>query len=142
MMTLPYLLSGVRHLIQYKELHHVSLTVTNLQHSLIFYRDVLGLEELKRPDFGFPGAWFAIGQQQLHLIEFPTAQTIRADKKLSSREGHLALRVKNYYEALHWLKKHDIKVLEKPDSKSGFAQLFCADPDGHLIELNVDQSDL
>ena len=25
---------------------------------------------------------------------------------------------------------------------NGFAQIFCADPDGNLIELNVDQKDL
>ncbi|MFC0560129.1 VOC family protein [Halalkalibacter alkalisediminis] len=129
-------------MIKYKELHHVSLTVSDLQKSTEFYREVLGLREIERPDFDFAGAWFEIGQQQLHLIVFPTAQTIRHDKKLSSREGHFALRVENYHEALHWLKKHDIEILEKPHSKSGFAQIFCTDPDGHLIELNVDQRDL
>jgi len=35
-----------------------------------------------------------------------------------------------------------VTVLEKPDSVSGFAQIFCADPDGNLIELNVDQMEL
>lgn len=129
-------------MIKYKELHHVSLTVTNLKRAKHFYTDILCLTEITRPDFDFPGAWYGIGQQQLHLIEYPSAQTIRPDKRLSSREGHFALRVEDYEETLKWLKKNNVEILEKPNSKSGFAQIFCADPDGNLIELNVDQKDL
>ena len=81
-------------------------------------------------------------QQQLHLIVLPSSQTIRQDKSLSSREGHFALRVEDYYETLNWLKKNGVEILEKPKSESGFAQIFCADPDGNLIELNVDQQDI
>ncbi|HYK74146.1 MAG TPA: VOC family protein, partial [Pseudoneobacillus sp.] len=64
------------------------------------------------------------------------------DKGLSSREGHFALRVENYHDALNWLKQNNVAVLEKPNSQSGFAQIFCTDPDGNLIELNVDAKDL
>jgi catechol 2,3-dioxygenase-like lactoylglutathione lyase family enzyme len=132
----------VKILITYKSLHHVSLTVTDLEKSKEFYGKVLGLKELSRPDFDFPGAWYGIEGQQLHLIVQPSSQTIRQDKSLHTREGHFALRVENYYEALNWLKQNQIEIIEKPDGKSGFAQIFCADPDGNLIELNVDQKDL
>jgi catechol 2,3-dioxygenase-like lactoylglutathione lyase family enzyme len=129
-------------LIQYKGLHHVSLTVTSLEKAKHFYGEVLGLEEIQRPNFDFPGAWYGIEEQQLHLIVLPSSQTIRPNKSLTSREGHFALRVANYHETLNWLKKNHVEVLEKPDSTSGFAQIFCADPDGNLIELNVDQKEL
>jgi glyoxylase I family protein len=129
-------------LITYKELHHVSLNVTDLERAKMFYEKVLCLEELERPDFGFPGAWYKVGQQQLHLIVLSSSQTIRQDQQLTSREGHFALRVGNYSETVDWLEKHGVEILKKPDSKSGFAQIFCADPDGNLIELNVDQKDL
>lgn len=128
-------------LITYKELHHVSLTVSNLEQAKDFYGRILGLPEIERPNFNFPGAWYGIGSQQLHLIVYPSSQTIRQNKNLSSREGHFALRVENYHDALNWLKQNHIEVLEKPNSKSGFAQIFCADPDGNLIELNVDAKD-
>ncbi|WP_201712866.1 VOC family protein [Rossellomorea arthrocnemi] len=129
-------------MIKYKSLHHVSLTVTNLEKAQEFYGKTLCLKEIPRPDFGFPGAWYEIEGQQLHLIVDPSSQTIRTDKHLSSREGHFALRVENYHDTLRWLKEKGVEVLEKPQSKSGFAQIFCADPDGNLVELNVEQKDL
>lgn len=47
----------------------MSLTVTDLARAKRFYGDVLGLAELQRPDFDFAGAWYALGDRQLHLIE-------------------------------------------------------------------------
>jgi catechol 2,3-dioxygenase-like lactoylglutathione lyase family enzyme len=128
-------------LIQYKGLHHVSLTVTDLERAKHFYSNILCLKEMQRPNFDFPGAWYQIENQQLHLIVLPSSQTIRRDKRLSSREGHFALRVVNYEDTLNWLNKNGVEILEKPTSMSGFAQIFCADPDGNLIELNVEQKD-
>jgi len=132
----------VKDLIQYKCLHHISLTVTDLERAKNFYSKTLCLKEIQRPDFDFPGAWYEIGSQQLHLIVDPTSQTIRTDKSISSREGHFALRVENFADTLNWLKQNEVEILEKPDGISGFAQIFCADPDGNLIELNVDQKEL
>ncbi|MEH7117676.1 VOC family protein [Neobacillus vireti] len=129
-------------MIKYKCLHHVSLSVTDLKKAKDFYSRILCLQEIPRPDFDFPGAWYAVGGQQLHLIVDHASQTIRRDKRLSSREGHFALRVENFYDTLKWLQQNKVEILEKPNGKSGFAQIFCADPDGNLIELNVDQKDL
>lgn len=127
-------------MIEYEQLHHVSLNVTDITKSKEFYGQVLCLPELRRPPFDFEGAWYAAGNQQIHLLVLPESQTIRRNPSLSSREGHVALRVKSYEESREWLKKHDVDVLEKPNSISGFAQLFVADPDGNLIELHVERS--
>ncbi|MDN3018317.1 VOC family protein [Paenibacillus sp. BSR1-1] len=129
-------------MIKYKCLHHVSLSVTDLERAKAFYGKILCLKEIERPAFDFPGAWYEIEGKQLHLIVDPSSQTIRQDKSLSSREGHFALRVENYHETRNWLRENGIEILEKPNSISGFAQIFCADPDGNLIELNVDQKEL
>lgn len=129
-------------MIKFKSLHHVSLNVTDLKKSKDFYSKILCLKEIQRPPFDFPGIWYEVGDQQLHLIVLATSQTIRQNKTLNSDEGHFALRVENYHETLNWLRKNNVEVLEKPNSISGFAQIFCADPDGNLIELNVDRKDL
>ncbi|RFU65269.1 VOC family protein [Peribacillus glennii] len=130
-------------MIKYQELHHVGLNVTNLEKAKRFYSDILCLQELERPNFDFDGAWYQIGRhQQLHLIVLPHSETIRSNKQLNTKEGHLALRVESFEETLRWLKENDVEVLENTKSVSGFAQIFCADPDGNLIELHVKQSNL
>ena len=49
-------------------LHHVSLPVRDVARSVGFYRDVLGLTQIPRPDFDFKGAsstsWLARRQRQ------------------------------------------------------------------------------
>ncbi|MBM7551563.1 VOC family protein [Thalassobacillus pellis] len=127
-------------MIEIDYLHHVSLSVTDLEKSKEFYGEVLGFQEIDRPDFDFPGAWYQIGdKQQLHLIVYPHSETIRKSDQLESKESHFAIRVKSYDQTLEHLKNRGIKVDEKPNSRSGFAQIFCQDPDNHLIEFHVPQ---
>lgn len=40
-------------------LFHTAVKTANLSASLDFYQNVLGLKQVERPDFGFPGAWLA-----------------------------------------------------------------------------------
>ncbi|WP_223702133.1 VOC family protein [Sutcliffiella deserti] len=127
-------------MIKIEDFHHISLSVTDIEASKHFYGKILGFAEIKRPDFGFPGAWYQIGSAQLHLIQNSKAETLRESSKLDSRDGHFAIRVKSYDQTLQFLKENKIEVLEKPNSKSGFAQIFCSDPDHNLIEFNVEQS--
>ncbi|WP_088104506.1 VOC family protein [Halalkalibacter urbisdiaboli] len=128
-------------MIETTAIHHVSLTVVNVEEAKVFYRDVLKLKELPRPNFDFEGAWFAVGAQQLHLIIDP-GHTINLERTINTRAPHFALRVIDYYETVKWLQQNKIDIVEKPDSRSGFAQIFCLDPSGNTIELNVDQNDL
>lgn len=129
-------------MIEVENIHHVSLSVTDLQKAKHFYGTMLGFQELERPNFDFPGAWYQVGDQQLHLIVHSDSSTLRMDQEMNSRDGHFAIRVKDYYETLKQLKELGMKVSEKPNSKSGFAQIFCMDPDLNLIEFNVDQESL
>ena len=48
---------------------HVAISVTDLGAARRFYCDVLGFEELPRPDLGIPGMWLGVGDLQLHFIE-------------------------------------------------------------------------
>jgi glyoxylase I family protein len=129
-------------LIDFKSIHHVSLSVTDLEQAKQFYGEILGLKEINRPNFDFPGAWYKIGDQQLHLILYQDSETLRKNRQVETKDGHFAIRVQDYYQTLAYLKDKGVLVTENPNSKSGFAQLFCTDPDNNLIEFNVDQASL
>jgi glyoxylase I family protein len=129
-------------LIDFQSIHHVSLSVTDLEQAKHFYGEILGLKEINRPNFDFPGAWYKIGDQQLHLILYQDSETLRKNRQVETKDGHFAIRVQDYYQTLAYLKDKGVLVTENPNSKSGFAQLFCTDPDNNLIEFNADQASL
>ena len=129
-------------LIDFQTIHHISLSVTNLELARNFYGAILGLEEISRPDFDFPGAWYKIGDQQLHLIVYQDSETLRNNTQVDTKDGHFAVRVHDYQQTLAYLKNKGVLVTENPNSKSGFAQLFCTDPDNNLIEFNVEQESI
>lgn len=115
-----------------KAIHHISLLVADTERSLAFYRDLLGLKVIDRPPLGFPGAWLAIGEQQLHLLELPNpdAESERPDHV--GRDHHLALVVNGLDELAQQLKDAGIPISK---SKSGRNAIFCRDPDGNGVEL-------
>src|SRR5262245_19063845 len=136
---------------QIELLHHVSLGVRDLERSRAFYRDVLGLKEITRPPFDFPGAWLGIGAtQQYHLIVHPQT-TFRGDKGIDTRENHLALRVASYQATREYLHSKGyredagpddpMRLQTNPHAVAGFPQMYIVDPDRHVIEINADRLD-
>jgi catechol 2,3-dioxygenase-like lactoylglutathione lyase family enzyme len=121
-------------------LHHVAVTVTDLARAKRFYGGVLGLRELARPPFDFGDAWYEAGEQQLHLVVHPPALTLRGTNVIESRDGHLALRVGSYREALAHLRAQGVPLLERSDNVTPWAQIYVTDPDGNVIELNAERS--
>lgn len=113
------------------ELNHVALYVSDVQRSCQFYRSVLRLEQIPRPAFDFPGAWFRLGAvQELHLIG---AQI----EPLPPRErgNHFALRVADL-EAWRQHVQGSGSIVRGPVKRpDGATQIFLRDPDGNIIEL-------
>lgn len=112
-----------------RELNHVALDVSDVAASVRFYRDVLGLPELPRPDFGFPGAWFRVGvTQELHLIG-------HRDRAVGQRAGHFALLVSDIDGAAARLRAAGTEFRGPKPRPDGVKQIFLPDPDGNMIEL-------
>ena len=49
--------------------NHIALIVSDVGKSTTFYSKVLGLPQIKRPNFDRHGAWFTFGNVELHLIK-------------------------------------------------------------------------
>jgi glyoxylase I family protein len=123
-------------------LHHVSISVTDLDRAREFYGTVLGLPECTRPPFDFPGAWYELGDRQLHLIVHEPTRTLRGTTRIDARDGHFALRVADYDATLERMRAHGVDVLESPTNVTPWAQMYVTDPDGNVVELNVERPTL
>ncbi|MBB6024093.1 catechol 2,3-dioxygenase-like lactoylglutathione lyase family enzyme [Paenibacillus sp. JGP012] len=123
-------------MIRYAHIHHVSLAVRDLQTAKKFYSGLLGMQEIERPPFRSTGAWYAIGSQQLHLLQHPEGHTLR-EAGIDTTDGHFALWVVSYSETIAWLEQQGIEYEARPDSVAGFAQIFILDPDRNIIEFGA-----
>jgi glyoxylase I family protein len=114
-------------------LNHVSFPVRDLEQSLHFYRDLLGLELISRPNLPFPGAWLGGNGIQVHLIVPPEGAPLGSPPpSLNPLAGHVAFAIDDYDAVVTALQDAGIETLE---AGAEIGQLWVRDPDGHLIEL-------
>jgi glyoxylase I family protein len=113
---------------------HAAVVVTELDRSVEFYTGILGLQRVDRP-LNYPGAWYQIGDFQLHLIaraDYNNSTPI--DLSGSTRNPHIAFGVRDLDAAKQRLISANCVVKM---SNSGRAALFTQDPDGNAIELTL-----
>jgi catechol 2,3-dioxygenase-like lactoylglutathione lyase family enzyme len=134
------------------KLQHCGLIVADLERSRRFYGGALGFEEVPRPqNFAFEGAWFQVGDDQIHLlVEAETTSSAGGvEPGPSAAAGlatHIALEVDDLQAALRRLAEHGVDLIGGPMPRGdGYEQVFMRDPDGYVIELfqhtGADQSD-
>lgn len=113
-------------------LHHVSLIVADTGRAVAFYRDILQLPVIERPDLGFPGAWFGVEGQQIHLLELPNPDPVDGRPPHGGRDRHVAFVTQELDAVIARLEAVGIAYTR---SRSGRTAVFCRDPDGNGIEL-------
>ena len=111
---------------------HVALLVSDLERSLAFYRDVLGLPVALR-SLNFPGYWLQVGEFQLHLMQSEAWQAPCPRPDKWGRNPHVALQVDDLTAFKTRLSNHGYPLQL---SASGRAALFTQDPDGNIVELS------
>ena len=104
-----------------ESMNHFTVLTDDLERTLGFYVDGLGLQVGPRPPFDFPGAWLYVdGRPILHVI---------AGRKIPEPRGgvldHMAFSAR------------DLRKLPG----GGVWQLFCHDPSGAKVELDFDASE-
>lgn len=122
-------------------LHHVSLSVTDLERSKEFYKNVMGLTPLPRPDVGYQinGAWLELPGtgQQLHLIENKNGTFRRNPEFEVYNDCHFALRVSDVDTAFKRLESPGRFLDSHPYvERKRYPHFYTLDPDGHVIEIN------
>lgn len=132
-------------------LHHVLVATRDLEKCVAFYRDVLELRPIERPNFSFGGAWFQFGGgQHLHIVIQDNA-TLRGDKMLDTTDIHFALWMASFTKTADWLRSKGFsehlpesdmrRMVLRPHSIVGRPQIYIMDPDHNIIEFICDALD-
>lgn len=119
---------------------HTMLRVGNLEESLKFYCNVLGMKLLRRKDF--PGGEFTLAfvgygdESDTSVLEL-TYNWGKEKYDLGDAYGHIALGVDDIYATCDEVKKLGGKVTREPGPmKHGSTVIaFIEDPDGYKVEL-------
>ena len=130
---------------QISALDHVSLVSTNLERSIAFYRDILGLRQIQRPAFKGAGAWMASGTLEIHLTSNPAGH-LRPLPEIDTSDIHFAARVADFNAMRKHLGAHGYseelpsgnpkRLYFRLEGPAPYLQCYLLDPDNHLIEIN------
>ena len=120
-------------------LEHYTIRCANLERTRDFYRDVIGLDVGDRPNFPFKGYWLYLGGvPMVHLVD--AAESAERDGPHSGADtaalDHIAFRGVDLEATRATLKAHDLAFRENAVPGGRIHQIFVADPDGILLELN------
>ena len=119
---------------------HTMLRVGDLDRSIAFYCDILGMKLLRRKDY--PGGEFTLafvgyGEEKDNTVIELTYNWGVSEYDLGKGYGHIALGVDDIYGTCDRIKTQGGKVSREPGPmKHGSTVIaFVEDPDGYKIEL-------
>ncbi len=119
---------------------HTMLRVGDLDRSLKFYTEVLGMKLLRRHDYPegrFTLAFVGYGDERENTVLELTYNWDTHAYELGNGFGHIAIEVDDVYEAAEKIRAKGGRVVREPGPmKHGSTILaFVEDPDGYKIEL-------
>ena len=118
------------------KLLHTRMRVSDMEQTLAFYQDVLGLEvvEQKVSPRGSHLAFLAVpnSEELIELCSFPASGVVTVQEDLV----HLAFQVDNLDETIQELHSKNVPITDGPTgTSSGSRFIFIDAPDGYEIEL-------
>ena len=112
-----------------QRIDHATIDVSDVERAKAFYGGLLGLAEMPRPaGFDFGGAWFRIGQVDLHLVQREKPETA-GGRHVCFWVGDvrgLARRLEAAGFKIEWETRYVIPGIER---------FFVRDPDGNRVEF-------
>ena len=101
-------------MIKTKSFSHCAVRIgDDVDKSKAFYEKVLGFKPLPRPNFPFGGAWYGVGDNQVHLISSQKREGI------DPMGPHLAIEVEDFDATKSFLQEQGIEFLEAPSNVAG-----------------------
>lgn len=119
---------------------HTMLRVGDLDKSLEFYTEVLGMQLLRRKDYPegkFTLAFVGYGNEEENSVIELTHNWDTSSYDLGNGYGHIALEVPDVYQACETIRARGGKITREPGPMMHGSSIlaFVEDPDGYKIEL-------
>ena len=119
---------------------HTMIRSGDLDRSIDFYTNVLGMKLLRRKDYPegkFTLAFVGYGDESAHSVIELTYNWDVAQYDLGNGFGHIAIEVDDVYAATAEISKRGGKILRAAGPMNAGATIiaFVCDPDGYQIEL-------
>jgi lactoylglutathione lyase len=119
-----------------KKLLHTRMRVSDMEQTINFYTNILGLEVLERKvsPRGSHLAFLKVpnSEELIELTSFPPSGPVKVQEDLV----HLAFQVDNLGDTIASLNAQGVKITDGPtQSSSGSRFIFIDAPDGYEIEL-------
>ena len=119
---------------------HTMLRVGNLEKSIAFYTEVLGMKLLRQSEnteYKYTLAFVGYGDESEHTVLELTYNWGTDSYDLGNAYGHIALEVENVYEACDKIRAKGGVISREPGPvKGGTTEIaFVRDPDNYAIEL-------
>jgi lactoylglutathione lyase len=119
---------------------HTMIRVNNLDESLRFYCDALGMTLLRKQDY--PGGRFTLafvgyGDEDAQAVLELTYNWDKHSYAIGTGFGHLAIGVPDIYQTCDALRRKGVKVVREPGPMQHGSTViaFVEDPNGYRIEL-------
>ncbi|HAS85876.1 MAG TPA: lactoylglutathione lyase [Candidatus Competibacteraceae bacterium] len=119
---------------------HTMLRTGDLDRSIQFYTEILGMKLLRRkdyPDGKFTLAFLGYGDESNHSVIELTYNWGVDRYEMGTAYGHIALEVDDVYQATAEVKNRGGKILREAGPMNAGTTIisFIEDPDGYPIEL-------
>jgi Ca2+-binding EF-hand superfamily protein/catechol 2,3-dioxygenase-like lactoylglutathione lyase family enzyme len=128
--------------------NHIAIIVSDVAKSAAFYTEVMGFQQVRRPDFDRHGAWFTMGNLELHLIKGVPVVHSGADLIV----GHISIETYEIDRVPEILRKLGVPFRQNVSVPKGkmsqgsgtnasnvssniVKQFFLRDPDGYYLEI-------
>ena len=119
---------------------HTMIRVNNLEESIKFYTDILGmrlLREKEYPEDKFSLAFLGYGKETEDTVIELTYNWHTNDYEHGNAFGHIAIEVDDIYKVCEEIRDKGTRVIRDPGPMMGSKLLlaFIEDPNGYKIEL-------
>jgi len=126
-----------------KALDHLALKVTDMDRTLHFYHQVLGLELLRASGPNAEGGRSAVvraGSQKIDLFFRPDFVSADKDKPVGMDHLCLIMDMASVEDLMAHLRQAEVEIFWGPVERHSSTSVYVYDPDGVHVELRVETS--